>query len=118
MILLVDLHRLLIVRGEHYLGASTFALGSCMRVQGLGRETLRLSQNIIIKVRQDGRVETDVILHQQDHLHTRLVDIVLNVHLVLQQLDDRHDEVGIAQPAEHIVEHRHILVLDALRDTM
>ena len=43
---------------------------------------------------------------------------MVDVHLVLQQFDDRHDEVGIAQPAEHVVEHRHILVLDALGDTV
>ena len=118
MVLLIDLHRLLVVGGKHHLGASALTLSSGMGVQGLRREPLRLGEDIVIEVWQDGRVETDVILHQQDHLHTRLLDIVLNVHLVLQQLDDRHDEVGIAQPAEHIVEHRHILVLDALRDTM
>ena len=118
MVLLIDLHRLLIVRGEHHLGASALTLSSGMGVQGLRRETLRLGEDIVIEVWQDGRVETDVILHQQDHLHTGLLDVVLDVHLVLQQFDDRHDKVGITQPAEHIIEHRHILVLDALRDTM
>ena len=43
---------------------------------------------------------------------------MVNVHLVLNQFDDRHDEVGITQPAEHVVEHRHILVLNTLGDTM
>ena len=43
---------------------------------------------------------------------------MLDVHLVLQQLDDTHDEVRVAEPAEHVVEHRHVLVLDALRDTV
>ena len=37
---------------------------------------------------------------------------MLDVHLVLNQLDDAHDEVGVTQPAEHIIEHRHILVLN------
>ena len=43
---------------------------------------------------------------------------MVDVHLVLKQLDDRHDEVGVAEPAEYVVEHRHILVLDALGDTV
>ena len=48
MILLVDLHRLLIIRGEHHLRATTLSLGGSVRVQGLGRETLRLGEDIII----------------------------------------------------------------------
>ena len=43
---------------------------------------------------------------------------MLDVHLVLDELDDGEDEVGVAQPAEHIVEDGHVLVLDALGDAM
>ena len=43
---------------------------------------------------------------------------MLYIHLVLYQLDDAEDEVGVAQPAEHIVEYRHILILYALRDAV
>ena len=118
VILLIDLHRLLIVRGQHHLRPASFALGGSMGVEGLGRKTLRLGKDIVIEVRQHGGVETDVVLHEQDHLHTGLTDVVVDVHLVLQQLDDGEDEVGIAKPTEHIVEDRHILVLDTLGDTM
>ena len=48
MILLVDLHRLLIIRGEHHFRATTLSLGGSVRVQGLGREALRLGEDIII----------------------------------------------------------------------
>ena len=43
---------------------------------------------------------------------------MLDVHLVLEQLDDRHDEVGVSQPTEHVVEHRHILVFYSFGDTV
>ena len=104
MILLVECHRLLVVSGQHHLGTATFALGGSVRVQGLGRETLRLREDIVIEVRQHRGVEADVILNEQNHLHAGLADIVVDVHLVLQQFDDGHDEVGVAEPAEDIVE--------------
>ena len=48
MILLVDGHRLLIVCGEHHLRTSALALGSGVGVECLGREALRLCEDIII----------------------------------------------------------------------
>ena len=118
VILLVEGHRFFIVRGEHHLRTTSLALGSGMGVQGLSREALRLRKDVIIQIRQYGRIEADIILDQENHLHTGLADIVIDVHLVLKQFDDRHDEVGVAKPAEDIVEHRHILVLNTLGDTM
>ena len=43
---------------------------------------------------------------------------MLDVHLVLDELYDGKDEVGIAKPAEDIVEHRQVLVLHTARNTM
>ena len=118
VIALIPLHSLLVVRGQHHLGSSAFTLGSSVGVQCLSREVLRLCQDIVVEVRQHAGIEADVILHQQNHLHTSLRHVVLNVHLILNQLDDGQDKIGITQPAEHVVECRHVLVLDALRDTM
>ena len=75
-----------------------------MRIESLSRKSLRLGEDVIIEIRQHGGVETDVVFHKQDHLHTSLLDVVLDIHLILKQLDNRHNEVGIAQPAEHVVE--------------
>ena len=118
VILLIDLHGLLVVRGEHHLRTSTLTLGCRVRIKGLCGESLRLGEDVIIKVRQYRGIETDIILDEQNHLHTRLLDVVLDVHLIFKQFDDRHDQVGVAKPAEDIVEHRHILVLYALGDTV
>ena len=43
---------------------------------------------------------------------------MVEIHLVLDELDDGHDEVGVAQPAEHVVEAAHVLVLHAPGDAM
>ena len=112
------MHGFFVSSSQHHLGATALTLGSSMRVERLGREILGLCKDIIIKVREHRGVETDVILDQHNHLHTRLMDIVLDVHLVLNQLDDREYQIGIAQPAEHIVEDGHILMLNALGNAM
>ena len=118
MIALIPLHRLGIVRGQHHLRTSTLALSGSMGVQCLRREVLRLCQDIVVEVRQHARIEADIVLHQQNHLHASFRHVVLDIHLVLNQFDNRQDEVRIAQPAEHIVESRHVLVLNALGDTV
>ena len=115
---LIPLHRLLIVGGQHHLGAAALTLGGGMGIERLGREILRLRQNVVVEIGQHRGVEADVVLDEQNHLHTGLMDVVLNVHAVLQQLDDGEDEVGVAQPAEHVVEDAHVLVLDALGDAV
>ena len=48
VILLVNLHRLLVVRGEHHFRTTALSLGCGMWIQCLGRETLRLREDIII----------------------------------------------------------------------
>ena len=115
---LVPVDGLLVGGSQHHLGTSALSLGSCVGIERLSREILRLRQDIIIKVRQHRRVEADIILNEQNHLYARLLDVMLDVHLVFYQLDDRQDEVRIAQPTEHVVENRHVLVLNALGDAM
>ena len=43
---------------------------------------------------------------------------MLDVHLILNQLDDGKDEVGIPQPAEHIIENRQVLILHTSGNAM
>ena len=111
-------HRLFIGAREHHLGASAHTHGGGMAVERLGREALALQQYIIIKVGEYRTVEPYAVFDHQDHLHARLVDVVVQIHLVLYQFDDREYEVGIAQPAEYVVEDRQVFVLHALGDAM
>ena len=117
-IAVIPIHHLFVVGGQHHFRATTLALSCSMGIQSLCRKILRLGNDIVVEIWQYGRIETDVILNQQYHLDTSLLDIMLNVHAVLYQFDNGKDEVGIAQPAEHIVEDRHVFVLNALGNTM
>ncbi len=117
-ILVVKLQSLLVGASEHHLRTSTHSHRSGMAVQGFLGEILALLQDIIIKVRQDGTVEADGILHQENHLHARLLDVMLQVHLVLYQLDDGKNQVGITQPTEHVVEDTQVFVLHTLSNAM
>ena len=118
MILLIDAHRILVVGGKHHFGASSFALCCSMWIERFGRESLTLCQNIVVEVGQYRGVETYIVLYEEYHLHASLVDIVLDIHPVFYQFDDREYEVGVSQPAEHIVEDRHILVFYTFGDTV
>ncbi len=43
---------------------------------------------------------------------------MLQIHLILYQLDDRHQQIRISQPAEHIFKNTQILVLHTCRDAV
>ena len=96
VVFLIPEHGFLVVGSQHYLGTSSLALCSGVRIQGFRGEVFALCQDVVIQVWEYGGVETDVVLHQQYHLHTSLLDVVLDVHLVLNELDDGQNEIGIA----------------------
>ena len=89
-----------------------------MGVERLGTEILALLLEELVEVGQDGGVEADAIRYQQDELYAHRVDVVLQVHLILNQLDDGDQQVVIAQPAEDLLEGGEVFVGDALRDAV
>ena len=115
---LVDTEGFFIGTGENHLGTAAHAQGGSVTVEGLGGETLTLKQDVIVEVGEDRTVKPDAVFDKQYHLHTTLQDVMFQIHLVLHELDDGEDEIGIAQPAEDIVEDGEILVLHAPGDTM
>ena len=117
-ILIIQFLRLLIGTSQYHLRTATHTHGCGMAVQGFLGEVLALLQNVIIEVGQDGTVEANRVLDQKNHLHTRLLNIMLQIHLILNQLDDGKNQVGISQPTEYIIEDAQILVLHSLGDTM
>ena len=104
--------------GEDDLRTAALAQRGIVSGEGFRGEVPALREDVAVQVRQDGGIEADGVLHEQDHLHAHLADVMVDVHLVLHQLDDGQDEVGIAQPAENIVEDAQVFVLDALRDAV
>ena len=118
LVTVVKLHSLLVVGGGQDLGACAFAQDLLLFVEGVLQEFGVLQQDQLVEFGQVGRVEADRVLDQQNGLHAALDDILLGVHLVLDQLDDRHDQVGVAVPAEDVVESRTVLLLDAAVDVL
>ena len=114
----VDVPSLLVTSRQHHFRSSAHSQRGGMVVQRLGRKTLTLHQYIMVEVRQNARIEADRVLDEQNHLHTGLLDVVFEVHAVLNQLDNRENQVRVAKPAEHIVENREVLVGHPSRDAV
>src|SRR3712207_1419545 len=89
-----------------------------MGVQRLGRNLLTLLEHKLIQVGKDGGVEADAVFHQKDKLHPHLIHVMFQIHLILHQLDDGDQQVGVSQPAEHVFERAEVFVDDALRDAV
>ena len=112
------MHGLFIASGQYNLRSPAHAQGTLVLVQGFRCKFLALFQHELVQVRQHRRIEADGVFHQQDHLYPHLLHIVLQVHLVLNQLDDGHQQVRIPQPAEHVLKDAQVLVLHTRPDTV
>ena len=75
-------------------------------VQRFGHEALRLAHDLGIYRRHEGRREPDVVLDQDDGLHTRHTRVVGDVPPVLDELDDGEQDAHVALPQEDAVEGR------------
>ncbi len=102
-VLLVERHGLLIVAGEHHLGAAAHAQHLLVLVEGLGREFPRLLEQKLVDMRQYRRVKSHRVLDHHYHLHAHLGDVG-RVEAVFHQLDDGQQQVHITQPAEYVVD--------------
>ena len=89
-----------------------------MRIQSFGRKFLALLQHEFIQVGKNGRIEPDAVFHQKYHLHAYFLHIVFEVHLIFHQFDNRNQQVGIAQPAEHVFKCAQVFVDNPLCNTM
>ena len=117
-ILIVEFLRLFVGTGEYHLRTATHSHRGSMAVEGFLGKILALLEDIVVEVGQDGTVEAHGVFYQEYHLHACLPDIVLQVHLILNELDDGEDEVGVAQPAEYVIEDAEVFVLHSLGDAV
>ena len=99
------------------LGASTHTQHLQLRVQRFCGKLQTLLQDKLIEIRKQGRIETDAVLNHKNHLHT-CCQVVIQIHLILNQFDDGQQQFRITQPAEHIFEHTQIFILHTARDAM
>ena len=115
---IVQVHRFFITTCQHNLWTATHTKRALVFIQGFCRKLLTLLQHKLIQTRQYGRIETDGVLYQENHLHPHLLDVVFQIHLVFYQLDDRDQQIRISQPTEHILEDAQILMFHSGPDTM
>lgn len=115
---MVDAKGFFIGTCQYNFGTSPHAQCALVGIQCFSREFLALLQYEFIQIGQDGGVKADAVFHQQDELHTHFVDVVLQVHLVLYQLDDGNQQVGVSQPAEHILKGTEVFIGNTLGDAV
>ena len=117
-ILTIEFQGLLVCSSQNHLWTTSHSHRGGMAVQGFLGEVLALFEDVIIKVRQYRTIESDGVFHQENHLHTCLLDVVLQIHLILYQLDDGENEIGVAQPTKHVVEDAQVLIFHSLGNAM
>ena len=118
LVAFVELHGLLVAAGQEDLRTRALAQNLLLLVEGILEELGVLQQDQLVELREVGRVEADGVLDQEDRLHAPLEDILVGVHLVLDELDDADDEFRVPVPREDVVEPRVILLLDAAVDVL
>ena len=118
LVLVIQVHGFLVRTGQHDFRTTAHAQRTLVLVQGFGGKLLALAEHELVEIGQYGRIEPDGVFHKQNHLYTDFLDVVLQVHLVLNQLDDGDQQVSIPQPAEHVFEDTQILVFHPFLDAM
>ena len=118
LVTVVEFHGLLVIGGQQDFRPGTLAQNLLLLVEGVLEEFGVLQQDQLVELGQVGRVEAYRVLDEQDGLHAAVGDVLLGVHFILDQLDDGHDQVGIAVPAEDVVEPRAILLLQTAVDVL
>ena len=117
-VVLVEGKGLLVVARQHNLRPTAHAQGALVAVEGFGGKILALLEYKFVEFRQHRGVEADAVLHEENHLHTAFLDVVIEVHFVLNEFDNREEEVGVAQPAEDVFEDAQVLVLHTRGDAV
>ena len=94
----VQFHGLFVAAGQQDFGTRAFAKHLLLFVEGVFQKLGVLQQKQFIELGQIGRIEADGVLDQQDGLHAAFEDVLVGVHLVLDEFDDTDDEVRVAVP--------------------
>ena len=102
-VFLVQRDGIVVVSSHQDLGPGALSGDLLLLVQGVLDGLLVLLQHHAVQSGQVGGIIPDGVLHQQDSLHTPSEHVVFGIYPVLQELDDRDDQVRGIVPAEDIV---------------
>ena len=103
-------HRLLIVSRKLNLWPPAHPERPLVGIKSLLGKFPALFQHKMVEMSEGRRIEPDGILNQQNRLHPNAGRIVLHVHIVLHKLDNRDQQLRVAQPTEHIVNGAKVFV--------
>jgi hypothetical protein len=82
-------------------------------IQSFGDKSFRLPVDDLVNIRKIARIKPDAVFDQQNHLNP-LLNILVDVHLILDQLDDGKKNIGIPKPAEHIIDGAEVFSLSLM----
>ena len=112
LITLVECHGIVVVGRHKDLRTSTLSQYLLLLVERISYRDTILLQHQFIYSGQIGRIVANRVLDKQNSLNTHIEDIVLGIHTILQQLDNRNNQVGRVIPAEDVVDARGITLLN------
>ena len=118
LVFLVQGHGVVVVRGHQDLRAGPLAEALLALVEGVPDGFAVLQEDEAVQFGEVDGVEADRVLHQEDALHAVLQDVHGRVPAVLQELDDRDDQVRGVVPAEDAVEMAQVVTLHLLVDLL
>ena len=91
------------VRTEEDLGTRPHPEQLVRQVDPLGDQAARLLQHLGVDDRQQRRVGLDVVLDDDDGLHTDHARVVRHIHAVFEVLNDGDDDAKVPLPDENLV---------------
>ena len=103
---------------QHDFGTSAHAEGALVLIEGFRGKLHALLQHEFIQFGQDGGIKTDVVFDKNNLLHATFFDVVIEIHFVFYQLNDRQQQIGVSQPAEDVFKVGEVFVLDASCDAV
>jgi len=87
-----------------------------MFVQCFCHKRTRLLKNILVQMRHNRRIPTYRVFNKKNNLNPNRIDIFFHVHSVFNQFDNSQEDIGITQPAKHIIDSAQIFVCQSLRN--
>ena len=96
-------HGIVQVGGKKDFRARTLHMLALLLIESLLQEFRTLFQYHLVKFRQICRIISYRILYKHDALYTYVKYIIISILKVLEQLDDRNNQICISMPCEHVV---------------
>ena len=112
-VLLIEFHRFVIARCHQHFRPRSLAQQLLLLVQRISYRDTILLQYQFVQQRQVCRIVTYTVFDQQNSTHSLIENVVLCIHPILNQLDDRDNQIRGIIPVKQVVDIRLIHLLHA-----